>query len=41
MVDSIIVVNTSFIRIREGEELKAPRHASAAAIRDSNLPHSR
>ena len=25
-------------RIREGEELKAPRHASAAATRDGNLP---
>jgi len=24
--------------IREGEELKAPRHASAAATRDGNLP---
>ena len=23
--------------VREGEELKAPRHASAAATRDSNL----
>jgi hypothetical protein len=27
------------ITVREGEELKAPRHASAAATRDSNLPH--
>jgi hypothetical protein len=27
--------------MREGEELKAPRHASAAATRDGNLPHSR
>ena len=26
--------------IREGEELKAPRHASAAATRDGNLPYS-
>jgi hypothetical protein len=25
--------------MREGEELKAPRHASAAAICDGNLPH--
>jgi hypothetical protein len=25
--------------MREGEELKAPRHASAAATRDGNLPH--
>ena len=24
--------------IREGEELKAPRHASAAATRDGNSP---
>jgi hypothetical protein len=24
--------------VREGEELKAPRHASAAATRDGNLP---
>ena len=23
--------------MREGEELKAPRHASAAAVRDGNL----
>ena len=27
--------------MREDEELKAPRHASAAATRDGNLPHSR
>ena len=25
-------------RVREGEEPKAPRHASAAATRDGNLP---
>ena len=24
--------------LRKGEELKAPRHASAAATRDGNLP---
>ena len=24
--------------MREGEELKAPRHASAATTRDGNLP---
>jgi hypothetical protein len=24
--------------VREGEELKAPRHASAAATRNGNLP---
>jgi len=29
------------IRIREGEELKTPRHASAAATRNNHLPHSR
>jgi hypothetical protein len=29
------------MEIREGEELKAPRHASAAATRDGNLPYSR
>jgi hypothetical protein len=27
--------------MRKGEELKAPRHASAAATRDGNLPYSR
>jgi len=27
--------------MREGEELKTPRHASAAALRDDRLPHSR
>jgi len=27
--------------MREGEELKTPRHASAAASRDDRLPHSR
>jgi hypothetical protein len=27
--------------MREGEEPKAPRHASAAAARDNRLPHSR
>jgi rhodanese-related sulfurtransferase len=33
------LVNKAFlIGIREGEELKAPRHASAAAIRNGNLP---
>jgi len=25
--------------MREGKELKAPRHASAAATHDGNLPH--
>jgi len=29
------------IGMREGEELKTPRHASAAATRDDRLPHSR
>jgi len=27
--------------MRKGEELKTPRHASAAALRDDRLPHSR
>jgi len=27
--------------MRKGEELKTPRHASAAASRDDRLPHSR
>jgi len=26
-----------YVRIREGEELKAPRHASAAAARDDHV----
>ena len=34
----MLVNKAYFIRIREGEELKAPRHASAAATRDGNLP---
>ena len=35
----MILVNKSFfIGIRKGKELKAPRHASAAATRDGNLP---
>ena len=34
-----MLVNKAYlIRIREGKELKAPRHASAAATRDGNLP---
>ena len=33
----ILVNKAYFIRIREGKELKAPRHASAAATRDGNL----
>jgi len=27
--------------MREGEEPKTPRHASAAALRNDRLPHSR
>jgi len=27
--------------MRKGEELKTPRHTSAAASRDDRLPHSR
>jgi hypothetical protein len=37
----IIVINILLIGMREGEELKTPRHASAAATRDDRLPHSR
>ena len=29
------------MEMRKGEELKTPRHASAAATRDDRLPHSR
>jgi hypothetical protein len=35
-----MLVKSFLIGMREGEELKAPRHASAAATRDSNLPYS-
>ena len=34
-----MLVNKAFlIGMREGKELKAPRHASVAAARDGNLP---
>ena len=33
----MLVDKASLIRMREGKELKAPRHASAAATRDGNL----
>ena len=33
-----MLVKSFFIRMREDKELKAPRHASAAAIRNGNLP---
>ena len=33
-----MLVKSLLIGMREGEELKAPRHASAAAARDGNLP---
>ena len=34
-----MLVNKAYlIRIREGKELRAPRHTSAAATRDGNLP---
>jgi hypothetical protein len=37
-----MLVNKAFlIKMRKGEELKAPRHASAVATRDGNLPYSR
>ena len=38
MVDSIIVNKSLLIGMRKGEELKALRHASAAATRNGNLP---
>ena len=34
----MLVKKLVLIRIREDEELKAPRYASAAATRDGNLP---
>jgi len=38
-IDSIIIVNYIYSSsLRKGEELKAPRHASAAAIHNGNLP---
>jgi hypothetical protein len=30
-----------FRKVRKGEELKAPHHASAAATRDNYVPYSR
>ena len=36
-----MLVNMLFDRMRKGEELKTPRHASAAATRDDRLPYSR
>ena len=35
-----MLVNILVIGIKEGEELKAPRHASTAATRDDCLPYS-
>jgi len=35
-----MLVNILIIEMRKGEELKTPRHASAAATRDDRLPHS-
>jgi hypothetical protein len=36
-----MLVNKAYsIRMRKGEELKTPRHASAAASRNDRLPHS-
>jgi len=34
----IVVIFYYCSSLRKGEELKAPRHASAAAARDGNLP---
>ena len=36
----MLVNKAYFIGIRKGEELKTPRHASAAASRNDRLPHS-
>ena len=33
-----MMVVLRYSSLRKGEELKAPRHASAAATRDGNLP---
>jgi hypothetical protein len=35
-----MLVKKLIIRMRKGEELKTPRHASAAASRNNRLPHS-
>ena len=35
-----MLVNKASIRMRKGEELKTPCHASAAALRDDRLPNS-
>ena len=37
----MLVNKAYFIRMRKGEELKTPRYASAAALRDDRLPYSR
>ena len=36
-----MLVGMLIIGIKKGEELKTPRHASAAATRDDRLPYSR
>jgi len=36
-----MLVESFLIIIGEGEELKAPRYASAAATRDNHVPYSR
>jgi len=38
VIGSIIIVIV-YILMGEGEEPKAPRHASAAATRDGNIPY--
>ena len=41
-VDTImLLIILDCIELRKGEELKAPRHASAATTRNDRLPHSR
>jgi len=37
----MLVKSLLILRMREGEKPRAPRHASAAAIRDDRLPYSR
>jgi len=36
----MLVKSLILFGMRKGEELKTPRHASAAALRDDRLPHS-
>ena len=38
VIGSMMIVILYLSSLRKGEELRAPRHASAAATRDGNLP---